>query len=46
MMKYIMMTLSIPFFIIGFAWSFAKQGFDDGVRVETNIRKYFTEIDE
>lgn len=38
---FILALLSIPFFIIGFIYSFSKQAFIDGVVCEEDLRKKF-----
>jgi len=44
MNKFLLALLSLPFFIAGFIWSFAKQGWDDGVNMEVCFREYFDHI--
>lgn len=34
-------VLSAPFFVAGFLWDFAKQGFFDGVIMHRALRVYF-----
>lgn len=35
----VFVVLSSPFFVAGFVWSFARQGFDDGVLFEKTTRR-------
>jgi len=43
-MKYLLIVLSMPFFVAGFAGSFIRQAWDDGVKFEQALREYFDSL--
>jgi len=43
-MKYLLILLSIPTFLLGFCFEFLKRGFDDGRVAERNLEKYYSDL--
>lgn len=43
-MRIVLIIMSLPFFLFGFLWAFIKQGFDDGVKAEQNIERYYKDL--
>ena len=45
-MRMILAILSLPFFVLGFIYSFVKQGCKDGTALEEKLRDFIIRSDE